>query len=62
MVDNSSEKTLMLSEMSTNCRDIKTFSNIMLLVDKWNAAENRLDESSLRNQVYKKFCLYGLRV
>lgn len=62
MVDNSSEMTLMLSEMSTNCRDIKTFSNIMLLVDKWNAAENRLDESSLRNQVYKKFCLYGLRV
>ena len=62
MVDNSSEMTLMLSEMSTNCRDIKTFSNIMLLVDKWNAAENRLGESSLRNQVYKKFCLYGLRV
>ena len=62
MVDNSSEMTLMLSEMSTNCRDIKTFSNIMLLVDKWNAAENRLDESSLRNQVYKKFCLFGLRV
>ena len=62
MVDNSSEMTLMLSEMSTNCRDIKTFSNIMLLVDQWNASENRFDESSLRNQVYKKFCLCGLRV